>query len=308
MTDTRSDIQPRPLIDLNAVRRQFDRRGRTLADADFLLRDVQARMLDRLNLVKIEPAQVLDVGCGQGGSYQALQQRFAQAQWIGVDLSAAQIAAAEQQLAQQRPWYQGVLKRLVGQAGPRCVQADAASLPLPDASVGMIWSNLMLHWHPDPPAVFREWRRVLSVDGLLMFSVFGPYTLRELGRALVPDHRARLLPFVDMHDLGDMLVHAGYATPVMDMETLTLTYATADAALRDLRALGGNPMVQRDPALRGRFWRDHLLEVLQSLRKPDGLIHLTFEVAFGHAWRPADKSPQRVSTVPISQIGRAPRS
>jgi len=173
---------------------------------------------------------------------------------------------------------------------PHWVVADGGRLPLPAGSVDLVVSNLMLHWHPLPHAVFPEWKRVLAADGLLMFSCFGPDTLRELRAAVaeaLPD--AAPMHFVDMHDFGDMMVAAGLATPVMDVEKLTLTFAGPRELLAEVRALGANPRGDRSGALPSGRRARLLLEALAAQRDAAGRIALTFEVAYGHAWRPASR-------------------
>src|SRR5690606_6057559 len=146
--------------------------------------------------------------------------------------------------------------------------------------------NLALHWHPAPHEVLAEWRRILRVDGLVMFSCLGPATLREVRAALDrAGLRTATLPFVDMHDFGDLLIENGFADPVMDQETLTLTYRDPLKLLADVRALGGNPARDRRRGLAGRGFRDRLAAALETQRDHDGLIKLTIEVAYGHAWR-----------------------
>ena len=154
----------------------------------------------------------------------------------------------------------------------------------------LLWANMMLHLVADPAALLQQWQRALAVDGFLMFSTLGPGSLQGLRQAY-----ARLgwpaphAPFVDMHDLGDMLVHAGFADPVMDQEILTLTWPDADALLRELRALGGNADPARCPGLRTPRWRERLCAALQQLQGPDGRLRLDFEVVYGHAFRAAPK-------------------
>jgi malonyl-CoA O-methyltransferase len=143
-----------------------------------------------------------------------------------------------------------------------------------------------LHWHPQPDRVFAEWRRVLRVDGLLMFSCFGPDTFKELRAAFAAvDDAPHALPFVDMHDFGDMLVNLGYSTPVMDMETITVTYSSAEKLIADVRAWGGNPLASRRRGLLGVAGRARFLHALESGRRPDGKLALTFEIIYGHAFR-----------------------
>jgi len=129
----------------------------------------------------------------------------------------------------------------------------------------LVWANMMLHAHADPLALMAQWQRALAVDGFLMFSTLGPDTLAEL-RALYAElgWPAPMAPFTDMHDFGDMLLHAGFADPVMDQETLTLTWPSAQALLDELRALGGNAHPQRCAGLRTPRWRTRLLQALAA--------------------------------------------
>ncbi len=160
----------------------------------------------------------------------------------------------------------------------------------------------MLHWHPQPHTVFPEWLRVLRVDGLLLFSCFGPDTLKELRRACAAAGiAARPTPFVDMHDFGDMMIAAGFAAPVMDAETIRLTYASPQALLREVGALGGNPRDDRAPGLVGGRRARALLAALQDLRDGDGRIGLSFEVAYGHAWKPQPRIRGQ-STVSLDRL------
>ncbi len=271
-----------PSFDLDpaAVRRQFDRRAKRLAGADFLLREVERRMLGRLDIVRLEPERLVDIGCGLGKGLLALRQRYPGAETIGIDLS-PRIAAEAARLA--RPPGRGFLARILpGTRGPASgwLAADAAALPLADQSVALAWSNLVLHWCPDPISVLREWHRVLRDDGLLMFSTFGVDTLRELRVAGAP-----VMRFHDMHDIGDWLLAAGFAEPVMDMEWIDVSFPSAPALLADLRALGGDARVARRRGLAGRGTHDGLRERLQAQAGDDGRIGLRFEIVYGHAWR-----------------------
>jgi malonyl-CoA O-methyltransferase len=286
-----------PRSDLRALARQFDRRA-GLESAQFLYGEVAGRMLERLDLVKLQPRSILDCGAGGGQAALALAERFGQARYLGVDLSIRQAQWAQRQHARRG------LARWFGSGPDRhFMAADAAALPLVSGSCDLVWSNLMLHWHPDPPAVLAEWQRVLRVGGLLFFSSFGPDTCRELRTALAHAGLGLATPsFVDMHDFGDMLVAAGFADPVMDQERLCLRYADAQRLLEELRQLSGNPVRDRSAGLQGRGVRRRLIEALEGLRGEDGRIPLTFEVAYGHAWRVPERLPGQAS-IPVSAIG-----
>ncbi len=279
-------------IDLRRVRALFDAPAR-IVESSFLRREVASRMHERLVLVKIAPQRVLDAGCGEGADLPALQKCYAAAQMLGVDAAPAMLASARSHQLAAQPSMTRLLARLgLGTAsGAALLCGDFAQLPMKANAVDLIWSNLALHWHPQPDRVFAEWRRVLSIDGLLMFSCFGPDTFKELRAAFTAaDALPHALPFVDMHDFGDMLVNVGFSTPVMDMETITVTYESADKLMADARAWGGNPLLTRRRALLGRQAWLRVLQAFDALRRPDGRIPLTFEIIYGHAFRPAPRT------------------
>ncbi len=267
-----------------------------IAPSDFLRREIAARMHDRLGLVKLAPGRVVDAGCGAGADLALLQKAYPAAQVIGIDAAPAMAAVADAAAA-AAPSRRLLSRLLSGKAGIDLLCGDFGNCPFPPNSVDLVWSNLALHWHPQPDRVFAEWRRVLRVEGLLMFSNFGPDTFRELRSAFstldaaqasapVSEH---VLPFVDMHDFGDQLVDAGFSTPVMDMEVITVTYDTVQAMLADVRALGGNPLATRRRGLTGRVAWGRFLQALEAQRRPDGKLGLSFEVIYGHAFRPAPR-------------------
>lgn len=279
-------------IDVLRVRQLFSRPERVAASG-FLRREVARRMHERLELIKITPQRVLDLGCGEGADLPLLQQRFPGAQVLGLD--AAPPMLAMQQGASWQRW----LGKLRGSLGgslaghqPGLLAANFARLPLAAESCEVLWSNLALHWHPQPDLVLAEWRRVLRLHGLLMFSCFGPDTFLQLRSAM--QHAGldqAVLPFVDLHDFGDMLVDSGYATPVMDMESITVTYPTVDKMLADVRAFGGNPLLTRQKTLLGRGVWQRFRAALEAQRNQDGLLSLRFEIIYGHAFKPQQKTP-----------------
>ncbi len=165
--------------------------------------------------------------------------------------------------------------------------------PPPPQTAQMLWANMALHMAPDPQALIAQWHKLLAVDGFLMFSCLGPDSLRELRDVYQavgwppPSHA-----FTDMHDWGDMLVQAGFAEPVMDMERITLTWGSAAQLLAELRTLGRNLHVARFAGLRTRGWKA-LLEQHLNTRLSDASEHprlsLTFEIVYGHAFKPAPR-------------------
>ena len=287
---------PRIPARVATVRRQFDARAERYALCDALPREIARRMIERLQYIRLAPRRILDVGCGAGETRAPLLARYPGSDWIGVDISERMLRSkARNSQSRALGWLRGVSShRVLG---------DGGQLPIADASVTLLFSNLMLHWHPEPHMVFPEWKRVLEVDGLLMFSCFGPDTLKELRAAAsnaMPG--ARAMPFVDMHDFGDMMVASGFSAPVMDAEVLTLTYASPRDLLHEVRALGGNPRNDRAQALpSGRRARD-LLRQVEAQRADDGRIRLTFEVAYGHAWKPQQKKAAGAATISVEAV------
>jgi malonyl-CoA O-methyltransferase len=281
---------------LRRVRQLFSSPGR-VAESGFLRREIAGRMFERLELIKLAPALVLDAGCGDGADLPVLRQRFGTAHLLGIDASVAMLEAARASQNAARSSMNRLLQRWLPKTsvgagiGAELACGNFAQLPLAANSADLIWSNLALHWHPQPHQVFAEWRRVLRVDGLLMFSCFGPDTFRELRAAWSDvDQTPHTLPFVDMHDFGDMLVDAGFATPVMDMETITVTYADPARLLQEARAWGGNPLATRSRGLVGRAAYRRMLNALEAGRRPDGALPLTFEIVYGHAFRPPPRT------------------
>lgn len=311
-----STTSGRPAYDARRLRQIFDRRAAAFDTVSFLPREIAQRMCERLEYIKVNPASVLDAGCGAGDDLPALRTRFPEAQVFGVDLSGAMLARAGQREVEQtswRRWLPASLGKALGQRGPRVAQADFSALPFAAGAFDLLWSNLALHWHARPDEVLPEWQRVLRVNGLLMFSTLGPDTLREL-RAAYADAEAalgiapagaRVIDFVDMHDLGDMLVESGFEIPVMDQEVLTVTYQSPDSLLADVRRWGAYPFGRATPHGVTRRFRQALADALEARRRADGTIPLTFEVIYGHAWKAVPRTtPEGHGIVRIEDIGK----
>jgi len=278
-------------LDRSLLRRRFARAAATSEGADILAREVARRMDERLDYIRIEPKRVLDLGCGTGADLARLTQRFPQATLLAADFAAPMLARAGQRV-REATQPAGLLRRLLGNrpAALPHVVADATRLPFRHASLGMVWSNLMLPALDDPLPALKEIHRTLEVDGLVMFSTLGPDTLRELRSALPQTAGERVHRFIDMHDLGDALVKAGFADPVMDMEMLTLTYTDLDGLLQDLRATGASNAARSRPrGLSGRNGWVQARAAYEAMRR-DGRLPATFEIIQGHAWKAAAKT------------------
>ncbi|MCK2125135.1 methyltransferase domain-containing protein [Thauera aromatica] len=280
-------------LDRALLRRRFERAAAADDDTELLAREIARRMDERLDYIRVAPGRVLDLGCGTGADLARLVRRFPEAMLLAADFAPAMVARAKTRPcpAARRS---GLLRRLLGggREAPPGLVADATALPLARASLGLVWSNLMLPALDDPLPAFREIHRVLEVGGLLMFSTLGPDTLREL-RAALPAHAGeRVHRFIDMHDLGDALVAAGFSDPVMDMEMLTLTYTGLDELLHDLRTSGaGNAARNRPRGLSGRDGWAQARAAYDRLRR-DGRLPATFEIIQGHAWKAAPKTTE----------------
>jgi malonyl-CoA O-methyltransferase len=250
------------------------------ASSPWLHEEVARRMEDRLQWIRLLPSVWAHWEAVRGGlaAQALLQLRYPTAECFVVEIRASRAQVAINSIA--KPWW----KRWRGK--PASV-VDG----LPEGRMQMVWANMALHMAADPQALIAGWHEKLAVDGFLMFSCLGPDSLREL-RAL---YRALGWPppahdFTDMHDWGDMLVHAGFAEPVMDMERVVLTYETPRQLIEELRGLGRNLHPARFGGLRGKAWRARLeAEVSQRLRGADGRLSLTFEIIYGHALKPAPK-------------------
>ncbi|HUH39660.1 MAG TPA: methyltransferase domain-containing protein, partial [Castellaniella sp.] len=276
---------PRLPIDPRAVTLQFARRS-PLDAAQFLYGEIAQRMLQRLSYIRIQPKDILDAGCGAAHALDPLRARYPDQHYIGLDNCATLLQAAQGRYATKPGFWHKLRNKPTPM--PRFVQTDLAQTGLPDEGLDLIWSNLALHWHAEPHMVLQEWRRILRIDGLAMYSSFGPGTFKELRTAVAEVEPAtQTMEFVDMHDFGDLMIQVGFADPVMDQEVITLTYRSAEKLLEDVRSLGGNPNPQRHKGLVGRAWRERLLRALERQRHADGTIHLSLEVAYGHAWRAA---------------------
>ena len=264
------------------VRRSFAAAARTYDDNAFLQREIGDRLFERLDYIKLQPVRVLDLGSGTGYATRKLRQRYPQADIVSLDLAPEMLRFARAQLPATP-----ILARLLGRSKRQnWLCANAESLPLANESIDLVLSSLMLQWC-DPEAVAREVSRVLKPNGLFMFTTFGPDTLKELRASFRQlDDAPHVNEFVDMHDIGDILVHAGFADPVMDQETVTLTYADLKSMLRELKGIGAhNVLPGRAQGLMGRQRWQRLQDAYEIFRR-DGRLPATYEVVYGHAWKP----------------------
>ena len=257
-------------------------------ESPWLHEEVARRMEERLAWIKLQPRAWAHWGPLRGGlqAHQLLGERYPAAKIHLVEADEWQAKRAGRAL--EKPWW--TAKRWTGPSLEWGVPNDGA--------VQMVWANMSLHMSADPQTLMAQWHRALAVDGFLMFSCLGPDTLREL-RALYESRGwpAPTHDFTDMHDWGDMLASAGFAEPVMDMERITLSFNSPQRLMQELRGLGRNLSAARFPGLRGRAWHAHLL---QAMAPP---LQLTFEVIYGHAFKPVPRLTMQAQTeVSLAQM------
>lgn len=268
-------------VDKRQVRRSFERAAATYDAGAVLQNEICRRMLERLDYIKLDPDWVVDAGSGTGNAVPGLLARFPRARVLAVDLALGMARRA----GLRRPWWRRLLDGRNGRLAAVC--GDIELMPVGSGTVGLIWSNLTLQWVNDPQRAFAEMQRALAPGGLLMFSSFGPDTLRELRAAFTgADGHTHVNRFIDMHDIGDFLIAQGFADPVMDMEHVTLTYCDVRDLMRDLKTIGArNATLGRPAALSGKSLLGKVARAYEAYRK-DGKLPATFEVVYGHAWKP----------------------
>ncbi len=279
------------------VKRAFNRVAAHYEQHAVLQQTVAGHILERLDLFRLQPGLIVDVGAGTGWAARRLQARYRKARVVLCDLAEQMLLKARQ----RAPFFFSRQSFLC---------ADVENLPIGDARVDMIFCNLCLQWCTDLDRVFNHFRRVLRPEGLLLFSSFGPDTLRELRLSWAEvDAGVHVHRFLDMHDVGDALIRAGLVSPVMDVEHFTVTYTDVLALLHDLKQIGAsNAAVGRSHGMTGKGAFRALAQAYARFER-GGRLPATYEVVYGHAWAPvAGQRPQDGSTVarfPISQIRRS---
>ncbi|MBU2737377.1 malonyl-ACP O-methyltransferase BioC [Acidithiobacillus concretivorus] len=281
-------------LEKRAIRRAFDQAAGSYEASAVLQDQVGQQLIERLDLVKLEPQWILDLGSGTGLQSRRLNRRYPKARLLAVDLAAGML----QQARLRKSWRQR----------QHFCQGDAEHLPLATGSMDLLFANMSIQWCNDLDRVLREFARVLRPGGLLMFSTLGPDTLTELRQSFARlDDQPHVIQFMDMHDIGDALVRQGYEMPVLDVEHFQLTYAALEDLLRDLRSIGAtNATVQRPRGLLTPGRLQILRDAYEQFRK-DGRLPATYEVVYGHAWssgpRPEIREDGAV-TLPYPQMRR----
>lgn len=291
-------------IDKARVKTSFNRAADTYDAAAVLQKEVRERMFNRLELVKLAPEVIVDAGSGTGQAAQLLRQRYPESRIVELDMALRMLSKSREN--NTSPWKR-FRNRMLGQSENSAVCADIENLPLASESATLVWSNLAIQWCNDLDRVFAEAHRVLQAEGLFMFSTFGPDTLKELREASTMDaEHVHVSRFIDMHDIGDALVRAGFSAPVLDVEHFVLTYDDVLGVMRDLKAIGAhNAAAGRQRGLEGKGFLRGLAERYEQFRQV-GKLPATFEVVYGHAWKSAAKHIPSDGSAPITLHRRKP--
>ena len=262
-------------LDKLKIRKSFDRAADTYDASAMLQQEVAKRLVERLDYIRQQPNTVLDLGCGTGNIASSMIARYPKANILALDLSYNMLKKTKK----QGGWFS---------KKPLCICADAENLPLKKDSVDLLISSLMLQWSNDIHATFRGFRRVISPNGLLMFTTFGPDTLKEIRASwAMVDNKPHTSQFTDMHDIGDALLAAGFSNPVMDMDMMTVTYESVRELMRDIKNIGASNATEgRSKGLMGKQRLADFEAAYEDFRDNKGLYPTTWEVIYGHAWVP----------------------
>ncbi len=266
------DLLNPPRLDKSAVKKFFDRAAKSYDHAAILQQEVLKRLIERLHYMRHRPATIIDLGCGTGNSIPDLQKAYPKARVVALDIAPAMLSQARKRF---RRW-----------SKKRLVEADMEQLPFADASFDLVFSSLALPWSNDIGATLKELARVSSHDSLLLFASLGPGTLAELEaswRAL--DSHPHVHGFVDMHDVGDAMMAAGFVQPVVDAETIRMEYAEFGDLFDDLRKSGSsNAHVGRRRGLTAAKQLRLLEESYRQQGFENGKFIVSYEIVYGHAW------------------------
>lgn len=283
-------------LDPSALRDNFNRVAPDYDQSAVLQQEINRRLIERLDLIRLAPKRVLDLGCGTGSGIDKLMRRYPKAKFVGVDFADVMLRKA----TKKGRWWRK----------PALVCADMQSLPFADNSFDLAYSNLALHWCTSPDLPFAEIQRVLKPGGLFLFSSFGPDTLKELRDAWrTVDGYVHINRLLDMHDVGDALLRVGLADPVMDVESVCLTYEDLSGLWRDLRGMGSrNFNSGRNRGLTGKTAFASVRGAYEQYRR-ENVLPATFEIVYGHAWsvEPRIRERDGVVAVPIGRVGRRQR-
>lgn len=261
-----------PRLDKKAVKKSFNRSALSYNKAAVLQHEVLERLTERLDYINLKPNTILDIGCGTGKGIKRLNKQYSKAKVIGFDLAFNMLQQSKKEF--------GLLNK------SRLINADMEKLPIQKDSIDLIFSNLAIQWVNDLEQTLQEFKRIGRSEGLLMFTTFGPNTLWELNDSWQKiDQTPHVHRFIDMHDIGDILVRSGFAEPVMDSETIAMQYPTFKEVLVDLKNIGANNAdKQRSKGLMTPSKFKSLENEYKKVGFKDNQYQASFEIIYGHAW------------------------
>ena len=279
-------------VDKRRAAAAFDKAARTYDDHDLVQREVAARLIDRLQYTTVVPRVIADLGSGTGRWARTLAKRYPRALIVQCDFACNMLHSAR---GRGRNWF----------SPQRYLCTDIERLALGDDTLDLAFSSMALQWCADIRASFAELKRTLKPGGLLMFTTLGPDTLLELRHAWAQvSSDQHVNQFLDMHDIGDMLMHCGFGDPVMECERITVNYDSAVTLMKDLKAVGAsNASFQRRRTMIGKKALTRVIDAYEKFRH-DGKLPATYEVVFGHAWASATRTASREHTFPIERLRR----
>ena len=280
-------------IDRRAMRAAFEKAAISYDAAAVLQQEVANRLVERMEYMSMKPQSILDAGAGTGFVSQLLAARYPKAKITALDLALNMLKQSKSKRSFKQRWNKQF----------NYVNAEVESLPFADASLELVISGLTLQWCQDLPKVFKEFRRVLAPGGLLLFSSFGPDTLKELRQSWAQvDDVPHVNAFADMHDVGDALMQSGFADPVMDMEMLTVTYKDVKTVMRDLKQIGAHNVMQgRSHNITGKNKLQHMMQAYEQFRV-GGLLPVSHEIVYGHAWVPEANEQADATIIPFQKF------
>ena len=280
-------------IDRKAMRTAFEKAASSYDTVAVLQQEVADRLVDRMKLMSMKPVSILDAGSGTGFVSQLLATRYPKAKITALDLAFNMLKQAKGKRTFKQRWNKNF----------NYVNAEVEILPFADASFELVISGLTLQWCQDLPKVFAEFKRILAPGGLLIFSSFGPDTLKELRQSWAEvDELAHVNAFADLHDVGDALLQTGFADPVMDMEMLTVTYKDVITVMSDLKQIGAHNVMQgRSHNITGKNKLQKMIKAYEQFRA-DGLLPVSHEIVYGHAWVPEGIETESGVVVPFQKF------
>ncbi len=277
------------VFDRETVRRHRDRAAAGFPAYDFLFTEVAERLGDRLDDVLRDFPMALDLGCHTGQVGRVLGGRKGIETLVECDLSPAMVRAA---------------------GGGLRVAGDEELLPFANSSFDLAISNLSLHWVNDLPGALLQLRRTLKPDGLFIGAMLGGETLFELRRCLMEAEleltggvTARISPFAEVRDAGGLLQRAGFSLPVVDSDTVTVTYESAFKLMTDLRGMGETNAGlnrRRSPTPRA-LMVEAARRYAELYSEPDGRVAATFQILYLAGWAPheSQQKPMKPGTAQV---------